>query len=183
MKTYSLIGDRSAIGGNTLRLGRETGSVTKALLALLAVGAVGAGGFYVYAKGKPLSESPLSQLTQTIQSSVSNDEAEPVKTDSVPPDSGLKAAPVSSLTQEDLPESTAGAAAVVQATPVPLRTAPAGMVFLAKRVTVTRETGISSFPAGTLVLVKSKTGGKIRGTINGVNIEVVEAQTSTTFQQ
>ena len=161
---------------------REAGSAVKAFLGLLAVGAVCAGGFFLYAKGKPLSENPLANLTQTVQSAISDAKPQPEKAESAPPAGETETAPAAASTQDQPPAGTAAAPAVAKATPMPLRTAPAGMIFLAKRITVTRDSGLTSFPAGTLLLIKSKANGKIRGSINGVTVEVAEKETSATFQ-
>ena len=179
MKTHFILGKP----GEGLAKQREAGSVGKALLGLIAVGAVCAGGFYLYAKGKPLSENPLVQLTQASQPPVS-ESPEAQKAESALPSEVPAATPAAAIVQDQPPaepkESQAVAAA--PATPAPLRTAPNGMVFLSKRITVTRESGLSGYPAGTLILVKSKAGGKVRGSINGVVVEVSENDTALTFQ-
>jgi hypothetical protein len=180
LKTYFFFGDRGKCPvGNC-----EAGSVVKALLGLLAVGAVCAGGFYLYAKGKPLSENPLAQLTQTIRPAASDEKPEVQKSEFAPSPEEPGATPAAARVQDQPPSEPAESPApvIAQSTPLPLRTAPTGMVFLAKRITVTRETGISSYPAGTLILVKSKAGGNIRGSINGAVVDVAENDTSTTFQ-
>lgn len=162
---------------------QAAGSVAKVALGVVAVAVVGTAGFLVYAKGKPLSENPLAQITQSIQSKVSDAKAETQKSESAPA-APSESAPVASApeTQDAPPTGAATSSVAAQATPLPLRVAPDGMVFLAKRVTITRDTGISSFSEGTLMLVKSKAGGKIKGSINGVIVEVLASDTAPTFQ-
>lgn len=79
--------------------------------------------------------------------------------------------------------NTLPATAAKAVNPAEPKVAPAGMVYLAKRITVTKETGLASFPKGTLVVVKSKAGGKIRGSIQGVNVELSEAEATTILQE
>lgn len=177
MKTNSFITNR--------KNNRQAGFAAKAAIGVVAVALVGTAGFLLYAKGKPLSENPIAQVTQAIQSSVSPDaKAETQKAESDASLAPESAAPAGQPSVQDQPPGSVGATSVVaKATPVPLRVAPDGMVFLAKRVTISRETGITSFPEGTLVLVKSRAGGKIKGSINGVTIDVPASDTTSTFRQ
>jgi hypothetical protein len=177
MKTYSFITNRK-------KTTHEAGSVAKVTLGVVAVAVVGTAGFMLYAKGKPLSENPLAQITQTIQSTVSDAKTETKKAETTPGDAP-EAAPVSTAaaTQDSPPSAAAAPSVAAASTPVPVRVAPDGMVFLARRVTISRDSGISSYPEGTLLLVKSKAGGKIKGSINGVAIEVSASDTATTFRQ
>lgn len=175
MKTYSFI--------TKTKKTQTTGSVAKAALGVIAVAVVGTAGFLVYAKGKPLSENPLAQITQSLQPKTADAKAETQKSESAPAALSESAPSTSAPATQDAPPSEPATASVAaKATPLPLRVAPNGMVFLAKRVTISRDTGISSFSEGTLMLVKSKTGGKIKGTINGVTVEVPASDTATTFQ-
>jgi cytoskeletal protein RodZ len=136
MKTYSFITKREKT--------REAGSVAKAALGVVAVAVVGTAGFLVYAKGKPLSENPLAQITQAIQSKAPDSKAEAQKSESAPA-APTDSAPVASApeTQDAPPSEPATASVTAKATPLPLRVAPDGMVFLASG---SPSRGIQGFP-------------------------------------
>lgn len=184
MKTTPFVKNISNRSGRTKGIlsGRRnrSGFITKtALLALVLVGLVAAG-FVVRVKGKSLSESVLPALSQVQNAIVPTEEASPVPAATPDPVDTPLANPTVVPTANALPVP---AKAVAPAAPAAPKIAPAGMVYLAKRITVTKETGLSSYPKGTLVVVKSKAGGKIRGSINGVNVELSEAEATTVLQE
>lgn len=172
---------RGASAGSLSSGRRElSGFISKAaLVALVLVGLVAAG-FIVRVKGKSLSESVLPALSQAQNVISSTEEASPMPTATPDPSDAPQAAPAVAPAANALP---APARAVVPAAPAAPKVAPPGMVYLAKRITVTKETGLASYPKGTLVVVKSKAGGKIRGSINGVNVELSEAEATTVLQE
>lgn len=185
MKTTPFVKNISNRSGLTKGIlsGRRnrSGFITKtALVALVLVGLVAAG-FVVRVKGKSLSESVLPTLSQVQNAIVpSTEEASPVPAATPDPVDTPLENPAVAPTANALP---APVKAVAPAAPAAPKIAPAGMVYLAKRITVTKETGLSSYPKGTLVVVKSKAGGKIRGSINGVNVELSEAEATTVLQE
>lgn len=166
----------------SLQIRRPSGSTAKALLVVLGLGVLGAGGFYyLKSQGKELPEPLVSALAQVVP--VSQAAAEPAG-ESVSSQAVPQASPAAeSLPSADsLPAARAEATPSLPAAPAAPKVAPAGTVYLAKRITVTSDTGISSFPRGTLVVVTSKKGGRIQGSIGGTKVELSEAETAPVLQ-
>jgi hypothetical protein len=161
---------------------RLSGSAGKAVLVVLALGVLGAGGFYyLKSQGKELPEPLVSALAQVVP--VSQAAAQPAG-ESLSSQAVPQASPAAeSLPSADpLPAARGAATPSVPAVPAAPKVAPAGTVYLAKRITVTSDTGISSFPRGTLVVVTSKKGGRIQGSIGGAKVQLSEADTASVLQ-
>lgn len=62
--------------------------------------------------------------------------------------------------------------------PVQPRLSPEGVVYLTKRISVTTESSVVGVPEGTRIVVLSRDSGRITGHIDGLVVEVAEADTS-----
>ncbi len=169
------------VGFGRLRISIKRGKqgfVVRAVIIVLAVVVMSAAGFVLYGKGKGTAPENLS----------ADRSQEPSQPGALPERQGgtsetnplPQSAPAAG---SRLPAGAAAPAAAKAVAPSSPKVAPAGMVYLAKRITITRETGLASFPKGTLVVVKSKAGGKIRGSIQGLNVELSEAEATTVLQE
>lgn len=159
---------------------KRDGFMGRGALVVVAVGIAGFAAYAWFARQDPAAANPLTTLAQAVVPSASA-AAEPrpaARTDGPP-----ETAPTAPANSSRPPAPDAPPTAEAQSTPSGPRTAPAGMVFLTKRVTVTRDTGLTSFPEGTLILVKSRAGGTIRGVVRGIPVEVPAAQTATTYEE
>lgn len=153
----------------------SSGSIGKITLSVLVLAAVAGVGFHF------IGQPQVSQVSAAEPPPVAEgvpDSAAPAEPSGTPGALEIADAPVASL---PAPPPAAPEPQVQVAERAAPKTAPAGMVYLARRMTITRETGITSLPEGTLVIVKSRNGGKVQASIRGLSLELGEGDYVTVY--